>query len=138
MPTLAEDYAKSGKPCVLLDHDRRFSGLNSFRFFDLFNPHFIEEPFDAVFADPPFSNISMPDLARAVEVLNGFQQVPYLFLCHIRSRGAEIKKNFSGFDIVRYSGHLGYNSIRIETQRDIFLFGPSAFLKYDLLTNKGD
>jgi len=132
MPSLAEDYEKAGKPCLLLDHDRRFSHLSSFRFFDLFNPHFIEEPFDAVFADPPFSNISMPDFAGAVKVLNGFQQVDHVFLCHIRSREAEIKKSFSAFDIVRYSGHLGYNSVRLETQREIFLFGPSAFLKYDL------
>lgn len=133
MPTLARKFENEGKACILLDHDRRFSNLKSFRYFDLFNPYYVEYKFDAIFADPPFSNITMDKFGRAVEVLNGFQKSDKFFICHMKDRESEIKETFSDFHICCYPTHLGYQSVSLETQRKIFLFGPEAFLKYDLM-----
>ena len=131
MPSLAERYEKSGLLCHLYDRDRRFSFLKSYHYFDLFEPYFVEHEFDAIFLDPPFSNINLAQLSHAVNTLNGFQQTRNVFICHVSEKGRALISAFTGYSMCRFPGHLTYRSVKPGTQRKIFLFGPESFLKYD-------
>jgi len=131
-PTLAKMAEVMKAPYLLLDHDRRFKAMKNYQYFDLFAPHYIETPFDAIFSDPPFSNITIPQFYRAVETLNGFQGTENLFICHISTSQTKLISTFSNYNLVRYSEALSYETVKRETQEKIFLFGPERFLKYDL------
>ena len=45
------------RPYRLLDRDRRFRFLGGFQEFSLTEPFLVDEPYDAVFLDPPFANV---------------------------------------------------------------------------------
>jgi hypothetical protein len=71
VPSLAVLAEESGQPYLLLEKDERFSFLTGFRPYDLLDPTPapIDVPCDAVIADPPFANIELWQLSRALEVL---------------------------------------------------------------------
>ncbi len=130
-PTLAELAQREGMNYLLLDHDQRFRSLKGYRYFDLFKPHFIEDSFDAIFCDPPFSNISIPLFYKAIQTINGFQMTENLFICYISSNQKTLLDAFSDYHLARYPGSLRYKSVKRQTQEKIFMFGPEQFLKYD-------
>ncbi|PIE89188.1 MAG: hypothetical protein CR997_12510 [Acidobacteria bacterium] len=134
-PTLAEMAQREGRKYLLLDRDQRFRALKGYRYFDLFKPHFIEEPFDAIFCDPPFSNISIPFFYKAIQTINGFQMTENVFICYISSNQKALLDTFSDYHLVRYPESLRYQSVKRQTQEKIFLFGPGQFLKYDAKKN---
>jgi len=71
VPSLAVLAEESGQPYVLLEKDERFSFLMGFRPYDLLSPTPAptDVPCDAVIADPPFANIELGQLRRALECL---------------------------------------------------------------------
>mgnify|MGYP006064169991 FL=1 len=86
-PSLAVALAEKKRKFILLDRDRRFKKLRGYEQFDLRNPHMVFAKFDAIFADPPFSNISLEDFHRTVELLaQGAPRRPPLYLCYINTR----------------------------------------------------
>jgi len=131
MPSLAMQFQERGRSFLLFDRDQRFSHLDGYRQFDLLAPFFVEESFDALFVDPPFSNIQMEQLFGAIDTVNGFQGTDHIFICHVREKESAIVSHYGSHGIVRFPRHLGYQTVSQETQRRIFLFGPREFLKYD-------
>lgn len=124
-PSLAEALEARSRPYILLDRDRRFAHLRGYQRFDLRSPHLVFEDFDAIFADPPFSNISLAQLAGTVDALaRCAPSRPDLYLCYINTREAELLRCFGDFPLRRYAGALGYRSVKASTQARIFLYGP--------------
>ena len=125
-PSLAVALQAQRHPFILLDRDRRFSSLKGYERFDLRNPHMVFAKFDAIFADPPFSNVSLEAFADTVDLLaQGAPKRPDLYLCYINTREADLLKRFSDYGLARHPRALRYRSVKAATQSRIFLYGPS-------------
>ena len=124
-PSIAVALDAQSRPYILLDRDRRFAHLSGYQRFDLRAPHMIFEDFDAIFVDPPFSNISLEQLAGTVDALARCAPTqPDLYLCYINTREEELLRRFGMFSLRRHPGALGYRSVKASTQARIFLYGP--------------
>lgn len=127
MPSLAVHLHAAGRPVTLLDRDRRFRSLPDFERWDLLQPHMVFGDHDAIFIDPPFANITIAQLARAVALLaGGMPRPPALYLCHLREREAELRQSFAAYGLARLGPPLGYRSVKAATQARIHLFGPTG------------
>lgn len=126
MPSVAVDLDAMGHAYTLLDRDTRFQHLRGYERFDLRRPHMVFTSFDAIFCDPPFSNLSLRDLRGVVDVLcMGTASVPDVFLCYIRTREALLLEVFAAHALHRLGSALRYQSVKPHTQDQIFLYGPS-------------
>ncbi len=127
MPTLAVHLAAQGRRVTLLDRDRRFRGLAGHQRWDLQKPHMVFGDHDALFVDPPFANITLDELARAVDLLaGGMPARPDVYICHLREREAGLCARFAADGLQRLGPPLGYRSVAADTQARIHLFGPAA------------
>lgn len=123
-PSIAEALEAHGHPYILLDRDARFAHLSGFQSFDLRRPHMVFDDFDAIITDPPFSNISIGDFRRTVDLLaQGAPAPPALFVCYISTREDALLQAFSAYRIARRFA-LRYRSVSARTQDRIFLYGP--------------
>jgi len=124
-PTIAQELDAVGHPYTLLDRDRRFAHLKGYERFDLRKPHMVFGSFDAIIADPPFSNVSLPDLKRTIDLLaQGTSLEPALYLCFINGQEGKLLSLFSAYRLERCPPSLGYRSVKAATQARIFLYGP--------------
>ncbi len=125
MPSLAEALHAQGRRHILLDRDQRFAHLPSYQRFDLHHPHMVFSPFDAIFIDPPFSNIDLPELRRTIDLLASAAPTrPPLYLCYTSTREQALLRTFAHFSLKRLRGPLGYRTVKAATQQRICLYGP--------------
>ncbi|MEL6343454.1 MAG: hypothetical protein AAFV53_09985 [Myxococcota bacterium] len=127
MPSLAKDLEDRLHPYRLLDRDRRFTNLSGYEYFDLLNPHMIFEDFDAIFVDPPFANVTLPQLRETIDLLASCPpRRPALFICYIASREAQLMETFSPYQLRRENEPLGYRTVKAATQARIRLYASTA------------
>ena len=128
LPSIAAALAEASKKprYILLDRDTRFQHLPHYQPFDLFRPHMVLEEFDAILCDPPFSNITLPQLRETLDLLARCpSRRPALYLCYIASREEALLDTFRPDGLARLpGGPLGYQSVAARTQANIFLYGP--------------
>src|SRR5262245_29477559 len=68
-PLLGQALATAGRKVRILDIDERFAAVPGFLRWDIHRPTPLGETFDVILCDPPFFNISLSRLFRAVRVL---------------------------------------------------------------------
>lgn len=128
-PTLAVLAEKAGLDYLLLDRDRRFKFLSHYQQFFLLEPFLVTFPFDAIFVDPPFSNVTPQQLRRCVDLMSGTesQRAAPIFVAHKADREEALVEAFEGRGSkLHRKWRLGYQSgVSDRTQEQIFLFGPS-------------
>jgi hypothetical protein len=129
-PSLAVLAEEAKRPYRLLDRDRRFKFLKGYREFSLVEPFLVDEPYDAVFLDPPFANISPAQLVRCLRLMapSAAQREAPLFLAYNSDREEQLLKAFEeypGPPLERKFG-LTYRSVRDDTQSKIALYGPKG------------
>ena len=127
-PSLAVLAEEAKRPYLLLDRDRRFRFLPGFREFSLTAPFLVDAPYDAIFLDPPFANISPAQLVRCLRLMapsHAQASVP-LFLAYNSEREEVLLKAFEEYPgpALQRSSPLSYRSVRMETQSKIFLYAP--------------
>src|SRR3954470_9164171 len=69
-PSLGQELERRNIHARSLDIDERFSVLPGFRLYDLSKPERLDEKFGLIICDPPFLNVSLDELLRAVTVLS--------------------------------------------------------------------
>lgn len=121
-PSLAVAYEKMGLSYLLLDRDRRFSSLGGYRYFDLCRPEVWLEPFDGVFFDPPFGNLTVEQICQAWRLMNGFSGCTRLLLFHLKKNENKIKNLLPDLGMTRSTIQVGYQSLSRETCTRIGLF----------------
>ena len=127
MPSIAEYLQARDHPHCLLDRDVRLAHLPSWQRWDLLQPDVLFEDFDAIFCDPPFANVTIPELAQAISLLAaGSLGEPRLYIVHLLDREAELLKAFPAMDLCRHPGPLGYRTVKRSTQQRIHLYGPTS------------
>lgn len=127
MPSLAERLATDSHPYVLLDQDTRLKTLPNYKKWNLHHPELVFGTHDALFCDPPFANITLPDLEKALDLLaRGQASPPDLFLAYISDREDALLRTFRAWNLRRAWGPLGYLTVPTQTQARIHLYRGRA------------
>ena len=103
--------------------------LQRFRAFELTSPFLVKFQYDAIFVDPPFSNITLPQLRKTIRSMASTQEqldAP-LFLVFNADREDEIMAVFKEYNLQRKYPALRYRSVKEEMQNKIFLFAPKGY-----------
>ena len=125
-PSLAVAAHAAKLPHTLLDLDERFAFLPSYRRFDLHRPEPPPGPLaahDAVFCDPPFSNLALDQLRVALDALGC--SAANLFIAYNARREAELLHALAPWQLAR-EHPLGYRSVSRRTQRHLFLYATKS------------
>ncbi|MBL9008499.1 MAG: hypothetical protein JNJ46_29830 [Myxococcales bacterium] len=98
-PLLGRAVSRRGHSVRILDIDERFADTPGFLRWDLNRPIWLDEAFDLIVCDPPFFNVSLSRLFRALRVLsqNRFDQ-PVLISYPTR-RGSNLMATFHRFGL---------------------------------------
>ena len=127
-PSLASAWERDvGTACVLLDCDVRFkTKIKGFRAFDLRRPFQVRFPYDVVFVDPPFANVTPAEVKRAVDLIAATeaQRAAPCYIAYNADREDALLEAFE--DSMRIGRALGYKSVKENMQAKIHLYGPKV------------
>lgn len=141
---LATMFAAFERPCVLcapmlgrvlaerkvdvriLDIDRRFADVPGFIYWDVHRPTRLNEQFDAIFCDPPFFNVSLSRLFRAIRVLARFDFAQPLAITHLARRSSAIEGTFAPFSLAPAGYHPGYQTVKRCEKNEVEVFANFA------------
>eukprot|EP00554_Chaetoceros_debilis_P016348 CAMPEP_0194116160 /NCGR_PEP_ID=MMETSP0150-20130528/25914_1 /TAXON_ID=122233 /ORGANISM="Chaetoceros debilis, Strain MM31A-1" /LENGTH=214 /DNA_ID=CAMNT_0038806817 /DNA_START=206 /DNA_END=846 /DNA_ORIENTATION=+ len=96
-PSLAVLANDDGIEYLLLDRDKRFGFLKNFKEFSLTEPFLVQYPYDSIFIDPPFSNVSVAQLVKCFRLMAAKKErlsVP-VFIADNSKREGDLVKAFS-------------------------------------------
>lgn len=87
------------KDVTILDIDDRFSTEKGYLNWNIYKPAWINKTFDIIFCDPPFFNVSLSQLFKAIRTLshNNFDQ--NLMLSYLSRRSEAITGSFHLFHL---------------------------------------
>ena len=71
-PSIGNRLEEMGTDVTILDIDERFSDLEGFKYWDIKSPKYISDEFDLIIMDPPFFNVSMREIRKAIQMLTHF------------------------------------------------------------------
>lgn len=130
-PSLAVMADKAGLDYQLLDRDRRFSFLKGYREFSIMEPHLVEYPYDSVFVDPPFANVTPLELRRCLDLMapdeHRRSEVP-LFVAYNSKRELPLLAAFEARQPLEKKWSLRYMSVTDNMQDNIYLYASKSFL----------
>src|SRR5215468_7396332 len=65
-PMLGKSLNKTGSNVTILDIDDRFADEKGYLNWSIYKPQWIDKTFDIIFCDPPFFNVSLSQLFKAI------------------------------------------------------------------------
>ncbi|MBY9006092.1 MAG: hypothetical protein KGD63_04985 [Candidatus Lokiarchaeota archaeon] len=99
-PKMGEIFARNAIKCSILDIDKRFSNISSFQYFDITRPNWIAgNKFGIIFCDPPFFNIKLSQLLRAIKLLSQFDFSQFIFISYLVRRSQKFLNIFNSFNL---------------------------------------
>ncbi|MBN1214145.1 MAG: hypothetical protein JXA99_01760 [Candidatus Lokiarchaeota archaeon] len=131
-PKLGREILNKGIPCTILDIDKRFSDIAGFQYFDLTKPYWIgANKFGIILCDPPFFNIKLSELFRAIKLLSQYDFSQYLFISYLVRRSKKFLNIFKAFNL-KPSGFIpSYKSIEKSEKNKIEFYTnlPDSLIK---------
>ena len=121
-PTVGRALAARGRRAAVLDVDDRFSGDPGFRRWDLYRPEPLEESFDALLCDPPFFNVKLSQLFKAVRLLLQFDVRRPLFVTYLRRRSKALLGTFAPFELQPTGLRMSYVTVQEVEKNAIELY----------------
>lgn len=131
-PSLAVLADDDGIEYLLLDRDKRFDFLKSYKEFSLTEPFLVQYPYDSIFIDPPFANVSVAQLVKCFRLMAAKKErlsVP-VFIAYNSKREDDLLKAFNELlpecPTLTRLFPLNYRSVREDMQDNIYLYGPKV------------
>lgn len=134
-PSLAllaeKDYSNKNEDSsyLLLDRDTRFNFLSQYKEFYLTEPFLVTSfPYNVVFIDPPFANITPSQLVKCLRRMAPDAEkssVP-VYIAYNSEREQQLLAAFEEYPgpKLEKKWRLGYRSVSEDTQDKIWLYGP--------------
>jgi len=85
-PMVGRRMAERGRRCAVLDSDERFGDVPGFVKYDLYRPTWLDQRFDVILCDPPFFNVSLSQLFKALRELSHHDFAQPLVLAYLSRR----------------------------------------------------
>ena len=122
-PLLGQALAQARRNVRVLDIDDRFSGVAGYRSWNVHRPEHLGETYDVIVCDPPFFNVSLSRLFRAIRVL-ALQRVDQpLLLSYLRRRSEAVLGTFSRFQLEPTGFRPTYVTVQRVERNDVEFFG---------------
>lgn len=122
-PTIGKELTKQKIKCCILDIDNRFSELPRYNYFDIKKPKWIDETFGIIFCDPPFFNVSLSQLFKAVRLLSHNDYTQPILISYLTRRAKKFLKIFSTFNLFPMEYQPMYKSVKESEKNKIEFFG---------------
>jgi hypothetical protein len=121
-PTVGAELESRGVDVRTLDIDERFQSLRSFHRWDLRRPKWFTSQFGVIFCDPPFFNVTLNRLFRALGVLARFDFTQPLAVSYLARRREALLSAFAPFGLCETDMELHYPSVQKSEKNDIRVF----------------
>lgn len=122
-PMLGKKLVQRDSPVTILDIDERFADLKGFRKYDIYRPQRLEQKFDLILCDPPFTKVSLSQLFAALRILSQDDFDQPILISFLASRMDAVVGTFAPFGITP-TGYLPkYRTVRDVEENKIEMFG---------------
>jgi hypothetical protein len=118
-PMLGKELVRRGGEVRILDRDERFAELPGFRSYDIYRPEHLGERFGLIVCDPPFFNVSLAQLFKAVRMLADFDFAQPLLRCYLTRRESSVLGTFAPFGIEATGERVSYVTVQAEERNEI-------------------
>lgn len=134
-PMVGKALNNAKKDITILDIDNRFTTEKGYLNWNIYKPGWINQTFDIIFCDPPFFNVSLSQLFKAIRMLshNNFEQK--LMLCYLSRRSEAIISSFHLFNIKSSGYYPSYITIQKIEKNQVEIFS-NIQCKHQLLASK--
>lgn len=127
-PMVGRELHRRKRTVRVLDVDRRFADLPGFVESDLYRPTHLAEVFDLILCDPPFFNVSLSQLFKAVRILCHFDLSQKVLISYPVRRERAILGTFRPFAL-RPTGYCpGYVTLQKCEKNEIQFYGNTDCL----------
>lgn len=121
-PMIGRELHRRRRSVRVLDVDRRFADLPGFVEWDIYRPRRLDEEFDVILCDPPFFNVSLSTLFKAIRLLCHFDLTRKVMISYPRRRADAVVKVFAPFDLRPTGCKPGYLTVQKCEKNDIEFF----------------
>ena len=121
-PMVGVELEDRGLDATTLDVDERFASLRGFRRWNIHRPEHLADRFGVIFCDPPFFNVSLDRLFRAVRVLAQYDVNRPVAITYLARRRDALLSTFEPFKLRPLAIDLGYATVRKCRKNDIELY----------------
>jgi hypothetical protein len=135
-PMLGRSLVNEGHDVIILDIDERFSDLQGYLKWDIYRPQWLPLHFDIIVCDPPFFNVSLSQLFKAIRLLsqNNFDQK--MMISYLHRRRHAIMGSFSPFRLEATGYFPSYVTVTKKEKNYIEFYSNLDTAAIRLLTEK--
>ena len=132
-PMLGRSLAGIKHNVTILDIDDRFADAGGFLNWNIYKPQWINQSFDIIVCDPPFFNVSLSQLFKAIRLLshNNFDQK--LMIAYLTRRSQAVVGSFSLFNLSPTGYYPSYVTVQKTQENEIEFFGNLTVAELELL-----
>lgn len=113
-PSIGKRLEELGADVTILDIDERFNQLEGFRHWDIKKPVYISDKFDLIIMDPPFFNVSMREIRKAIQVLTHYDTTETtIMISYLTRREAAFKAGMKPFEMKSMNYIPEYNTVDV-------------------------
>jgi hypothetical protein len=122
-PMLGQSLVKEKHPVTILDIDERFNNVPGFLYWNIYKPEWLYTTFGIIVCDPPFFNVSLSQLFKAIRMLshNNFDQP--LLISYLRRRKDAVSGSFNPFKLQPTGFYPSYVTVQKIERNEIEFFG---------------
>lgn len=121
-PTVGLELLRRERLVTILDIDERFAHLPGFQLWDLMKPTVVRKDFDVLLVDPPFFNVSLSKLFKALRLLCRFDPSRKIMVAWLKRRESALLSRFASFSLRATGIKLGYESVERCAKNEIELY----------------
>jgi len=127
-PMVGRELHRRGRTVRVLDVDRRFADLPGFVEWDLYRPRHLDEEFDLVLCDPPFFNVKLSQLFKAIRLLCRFDTGRRVMISYPVRRERALLGTFAPFGLAATGYRPGYLTVQKCEKNEIEFYanGPAV------------
>ncbi len=137
-PVLGRQLVEAGIQATILDTDERFSDIPGFVPYDIRRPTWLGTQFGLIICDPPFYNVSLSRLFKAIRTLSLNDFRTRLMLCYLKRRESAVLSSFSKFELHPSGYFPGYETVDTSDRNEIEFFTNLRSEECDPLQNPQD
>lgn len=120
-PSFGKHLIERDRQCAILDIDQRFETLEGFQDFDISQAKWTGQQYDLIVCDPPFFNVSLRQLLKAIKVLSNYDYQQKLLICYLERRSRTFLEVFQKFKLEQTDLYAGYQTVQpIEKNKIVF------------------
>jgi len=135
-PMIGRELHARGRSIRVLDADDRFADLPGFVKWDLYRPRHLDEEFDLILCDPPFFNVSLSQLFKAIRLLCHFELTRRIMISYPVRRQQALMRVFAPFGIAETGWMPGYLTVQHCEKNEIQFYANFCVEKGTIPSNR--